>query len=172
MYKIRYYFLMLTLLSIHPSVGQRPQVVQVRIDPPETSLPKVNPSVRRAGPLADYSDRREVKRWVQIEKAAKVQIRYHQSGKPTPAYLTNEVYTNRQTVFTVHLLADKVEPKKKHAYEVLVADRKVSLPYPTPFQTQSLWQWQTDPLAFHFAVGSCTYVNEPDADRPDKSYGL
>jgi len=49
-----------------------------------------------------------------------------------------DVYANRQTVFTAHLLADKVDPEKKYAYELLVAGRKVSLPYPTPFQTQNL----------------------------------
>ena len=171
MYKIRYYFLMLTLLSIHSAFGQKPQVVPLRIDLPEASSVKTNQSVLQAGPMVGYSDTREVKLWVQTKKAAKVQIRYHEVGKPTLAYVTNEVYTNRQTVFIAHLLADKVEPGKKYAYEVLVADRKVSLPYPTQFQTQSLWQWRVDPPAFRFAVGSCTYVNEPEVDRPGKPYG-
>ena len=49
-----------------------------------------------------------------------------------------DVYANRQTVFTVHLLADKVDLGKKYAYEPLVAGRKVSLPYPTPFPIQNL----------------------------------
>ena len=47
----------------------------------------------------------------------------------------------------------------------------MSLPYPTQFQTQPLWQWRTDPPTFRFAVGSCTYVNEPKSDRPGTPYG-
>nr|WP_317171861.1 alkaline phosphatase D family protein [Spirosoma validum] len=121
--------------------------------------------------MVGYSAMREVMLWVQTKKPARVQIRYHEVGKPTPVHLTNEIKTNRQTVFTAHLLADLVEPGKKYEYDVLIEGQKVSLPYPTQFQTQSLWQWRTDPPPFRFAVGSCTYVNEPDVDRPGKPYG-
>ncbi|MFD2935502.1 hypothetical protein [Spirosoma flavum] len=104
----------------------------------------------RSGPMAGYSDRREVMLRAQNKQLAHVQIRYHEAGgpsisrstvgKPLPSYLTNEVYINRQTVFIAHLLADQVEPGKMHEYDVLIEGQKVSLPYPTPFQTQSLCQ--------------------------------
>lgn len=121
--------------------------------------------------MVGYSDMREVMLWAQTTQPARVQIRYHETDKPSPTYLTNEVQTNRQTAFTAHLLADRVEPGKKYTYELLIEGQKVSLPYPTQFQTQTLWQWRTDPPAFQFAVGSCTYVNEPEYDRPGKPYG-
>lgn len=38
-------------------------------------------------------------------------------------------------------------------------------------KTQPLWQYRTDPPELNFLVGSCTYVNEPDYDRPGKPYG-
>ena len=82
--------------------------------------------------------------------------------KPPTQLVTNEVLTNRQTAFTAHLLADQVEPGKKYDVRLLIEGQKVSLPYPTQFQTQNLWQWRTDPPTFHFGVGSCTYVNEPE----------
>ncbi|GAB2600713.1 alkaline phosphatase D family protein [Spirosoma areae] len=124
--------------------------------------------------MVGYSDMREVMLWAQTKQAARVQIRYREVGaasKSSPTYLTNEVQTTRQTAFTAHLLADQVEPGKKYAYDVLIGGQKVSLPYPTQFQTQPLWQWRTDPPAFRFGVGSCTYVNEPDTDRPGTPYG-
>ena len=135
-------------------------------------------SALQSGPMVGYSDMREVMLWAQTTRPARVQIRYREAGGPTvggstgkPSYLTNEVRTGKQTVFTAHLLADQVEPGKKYTYELLIEGRPVSLPYPTTFQTQPLWQWRTDPPPFRFGVGSCTYVSEPEFDRPGASYG-
>lgn len=164
MYKIRYYLLVLVLAGTHPLFSQQQPTVNVRTGhSPSTLL--------QSGPMVGYSDMREVMLWAQTKQPARVQIRYHEVGKPTPAYLTNEVLTNPQAAFTAHLLANQVEPGKKYAYDLLIGGQKVSLPYPTQFQTQPLWQWRTDPPAFRFGVGSCTYVNEPETDRPGTPYG-
>ena len=125
----------------------------------------------QSGPMVGYSEMREVMLWVQTKKPARIQIRYHETGKPEPAFLTAEVLTEREQANTAHLVADQVEPGKKYEYELLLEGRKVNLPYPTTFQTQALWQYRTDPPAFRFAVGSCTYVNEPEVDRPGQPYG-
>ncbi|WP_420149726.1 hypothetical protein [Spirosoma sp.] len=61
---------------------------------------------------------------------------YFQSEELLPTSLTNEVQTSQKTVFTDHLLADKVEPDQK--YDVLIEGQKVSQPSPTRSQTQSL----------------------------------
>ncbi|MBD2701993.1 alkaline phosphatase family protein [Spirosoma sp. BT702] len=170
MYKIQYYLLALTLGCVYPSFGQQPQVVKARISGHGGQKANVT-SQLQSGPMVGYSDTREVMLWAQTKQPAKVQIRYHEVGKLTPVHLTNEVLTDRKTAFTAHLLADQVDPGKKYEYELLIGGQKVSLPYPTQFQTQSLWQWRTDPTAFRFGVGSCTYVNEPEYDRPGKPYG-
>lgn len=125
----------------------------------------------QSGPMVGYSEMREVKLWVQTKQPARVQIRYAEEGKPDAPYLTNEVRTERESAFTAHLLADQVEPGRKYVYELLIEGQKVSLPYPTQFQSQPLWQFRTDPPAFRFGVGSCTYVNEPEVDRPGQPYG-
>jgi alkaline phosphatase D len=39
------------------------------------------------------------------------------------------------------------------------------------FVTQPLWDYRTDPPEFTLVTGSCTYVNEPDYDRPGEPYG-
>ena len=133
----------------------------------------VNPpaSLIQSGPMVGYSEMREVKLWVQTKQATRVQIRYTEEDKPGTTYLTNEVSTEKATAFTAHLLADQVEPGRKYVYELLIEGQKVSLPYPTTFQSQSLWLYRMDPPAFRFGVGSCTYVNEPEVDRPGQAYG-
>ncbi|MBC3788945.1 alkaline phosphatase D family protein [Spirosoma utsteinense] len=133
--------------------------------------PKPPASSLQSGPMVGYSDMREVMLWAQTNRPARVQIRYRDQANPTKAHLTNEVLTDRKAAFTAHLLADQVEPGKKYTYELLLEGRPVSLPYPTQFQTQSLWQFRTDPPAFRFGVGSCTYVGEAEYDRPGKPYG-
>lgn len=136
-------------------------------------LPKPASSPLQSGPMVGYSDMREVMLWVQTNRPTRVQIRYREVGGTAgkPNYLTNEIRTEKQTVFTAHLLADQVEPGKKYTYELLIEGRPVSLPYPTQFQTQSLWQFRTDPPSFRFGVGSCTYVGEAEFDRPGVPYG-
>ncbi|QHV97266.1 alkaline phosphatase D family protein [Spirosoma endbachense] len=158
MYNIRH--ILLLILFVNPLLTD---AQSAKVTPAGSKL--------QAGPMVGYSDMREVMLWAQTKEPARVQVRYHEAGKPTPVYLTSEIQTSRQTAFTAHLLADQVEPGKKYEYELLIGGRKVSLPYRTQFQTQSLWQWRTDPPAFRFGVGSCTYVNEEGTDRPGKPYG-
>ena len=38
-------------------------------------------------------------------------------------------------------------------------------------QTQPLWQYRTDPPQLNFLLGSCTYINETEFDRPGDPYG-
>ncbi len=37
--------------------------------------------------------------------------------------------------------------------------------------TKSLWKWRTDAPDFSFLAGSCSYINEPEYDRPGRPYG-
>ncbi|MEM9999119.1 MAG: alkaline phosphatase D family protein, partial [Bacteroidota bacterium] len=55
--------------------------------------------------------------------------------------------------------------------DVLLDGTPVARPYETVFQTQTLWQWRTDPPEFTIAFGSCAYVNDPPFDRPGDGYG-
>ena len=125
----------------------------------------------QAGPMVGYAEMREVMLWVQTKQPGRVQIRYVEQGKAAPVMLTAEVATTAATVNTAHLVADEVLPGKRYSYEVLVNGKEVKLPYATTFQTQPLWQFRSDPPNFTFAVGSCTYVNEPPYDRPGTPYG-
>lgn len=136
-----------------------------------TSLSAQTPtSLLQSGPMLGYADFREVMLWAQTKQPARVQIRYTEQGTTQP-FVTAEVLTLKATAYTAKLLADQVQPGKTYTYELLIDGKKVALPYPTTFQTQALWQYRTDPPAFTFGVGSCTYINDIPYDRPGTPYG-
>lgn len=125
----------------------------------------------QSGPMLGYSDMFESMLWVQTNNAAKVQFAYWAKNNPAQKFLTETHTTQKQDAFTAHLIADQVLPGNVYEYELLINDQPVKLDYPTTFQTQTLWQWRTEPPAFKVATGSCSYVNEPDYDRPGTPYG-
>jgi alkaline phosphatase D len=120
--------------------------------------------------MVGYSSMMEVALWVQTKEEAMVHFRYWEEANPEK-YRETERYTTQKTdAFTAQLVAE-VDPGKKYQYELYINERGVDLPYPLRFQSQTLWQWRTDPPAFSFTLGSCTYINEPEYDRPGNPYG-
>ncbi len=142
---------------------------------------KPTKSLLQSGPMVGYSEMREVMLWVQTNAPAEVQIKYMAKESLLPdslsipvekrAYFTNKVMTKKGNAYVAHLLADEVEPGYLYDYELLINGRTVERPYPLTFQSQALWQWRTDPPNFRMAIGSCSYINEPQYDRPGRPYG-
>ncbi len=166
------YFLA-ALAWIALSISYTPATAQLT-SPPKSTTATTTPvpdGPLQAGPMLGYADMREVMLWVQTKQPGRVQIRYVEQGTQAPVLFTAEVLTTAATANTAHLIADQVLPGKRYTYTVLVNGKEIALPYPTTFQTLPLWQYRTDPPAFSFAVGSCTYVNEPPYDRPGTPYG-
>jgi Phosphodiesterase/alkaline phosphatase D len=128
-------------------------------------------SLLQSGPMLGYSEMREVLLWVQTKAPAKVQFRYWDKENPKQVFETETVQTSKEKAFTASLIADKVLPGRKYQYELYINAKKVDRPYPLEFQTQALWKYRTDPPDFTIAAGSCTYINEPEFDRPGKPYG-
>jgi alkaline phosphatase D len=140
-------------------------------------LPAQN-DLLQSGPMLGYSEKREVMVWVQTKKSAKVQIRYWDKGQVSgeqPASkiwkTTDPVVTLKENDFIAHIPVGELEPGTKYDYEVLINKDPIDHNYPFTFQTQSLWEWRTDPQDFYAAFGSCAYVNEPVYDRPGTPYG-
>jgi len=125
----------------------------------------------QSGPMVGYSEMREVLLWAQTSREAKVKFVYWDQAQPAKKFGTEEVTTQKSSAFVARLVADQVLPGKKYGYELQINGKKVARPYPLEFQTQTLWQWRTDPPAFRFALGSCAYVNEAELDRPGVPYG-
>ncbi len=125
----------------------------------------------QSGPMVGYSTMREVALWVQTTKTAEVYFEYWETGKESEKFRTSEIQTEKETAFTANLKADQVLPGKKYSYSLFINGKEVKRDYEFNFQTQTLWQWRTDPPKFTFGVGSCVYINEPEYDRPNEAYG-
>lgn len=125
----------------------------------------------QAGPMAGYSEMREVLLWVQTNAPAKVKFLYYEAGKPELKFSTAEALTRKEDVFTAKVVVENLEPGRQYQYELYINNQLVKRPYPLKFQTQKLWQWREDPPDFSFVAGSCAYVNETEYDRPGEPYG-
>jgi alkaline phosphatase D len=129
----------------------------------------------QSGPMVGYSEPREVLLWVQTTGPARVRFAYWEEGRPQPRLETEEKQTRRDEAFVAKLVADRVEPGKRYAYELLIDGQRVERPYPLRFQARPLSRFRAEPAAFRIAVGSCYYRNDP-ADvggwNPSDEYGI
>ena len=125
----------------------------------------------QSGPMVGYAEMLEAQVWVQCTQEATVQLAYWKTSTPADKHYSEPTTTQKKHAFTAHLLADEVEPGAKYSYQILVNGAATSFSYPLEFSTPPLWQWREDPPNFSIALGSCTYINEPEYDRPGKPYG-
>ncbi len=125
----------------------------------------------QSGPMVGYSTMREALLWVQTTTSAEVYFEYFDKENPSERFKTEKYTTQSKYGFVAKLIADQIMPGKKYTYELYVNGGKIQRGYPMEFQSQTLWQWRTDPPEVSFAIGSCNYVNEEPFDRPGKSYG-
>ena len=124
-----------------------------------------------SGPMVGYSTMQEVLLWVQTEERANVHFEYYEINNPKVKFSTDKIETEKKNGYVAKLIADKVIPGKKYKYEVYINNYKIERNYAMEFQTQELWKWRTDPPDVKFIIGSCSYINEPEFDRPGKPYG-
>ena len=125
----------------------------------------------KSGPMVGYSTMREVLLWVQTSEPANVHFEYFAKGAPETRFKTKAIDTQAANAFVAKIIADQVLPGNTYEYELFINGTKVVRDYPMEFQSQTLWQWRTDPPEVRFVVGSCNYVNEEKYDRPGKPYG-
>lgn len=123
----------------------------------------------QAGPMLGYCEQQEVMIWVQTKTELTVMVEYTDSSGER--FYTDEVRTNKSTAYTAKLIADQVRPGERYTYRVYLNSDPVELDYPTEFTAQEIWRWRKDPPTFRVALGSCTYINEPEYDRPGDGYG-
>lgn len=137
----------------------------------QTLETKVTEPIVANGPMVGYSEMMEVALWIQTTRSASVYFTYREQGRPDTTWRTTaKVTTQKEEAYTATLICDQVLPGRKYVYDLWVDGKKVLLPVECEFQTQTLWQYRTDPPTFTFAAGSCTYINEERFDRPRKGY--
>ncbi len=125
----------------------------------------------QSGPMVGYSTMREALLWVQTTETADVHFEYFDKENPDQRYKTATIATLAKDAFVARLLADQILPGNTYTYELFVNGVKITRDYPMEFQSQTLWQWRTDPPEVNFALGSCNFVNEERFDRPGRPYG-
>lgn len=113
----------------------------------------------------------EVMLWVQTTMPATVQYQYWDENNPAVKIKSTTVRTLDEYSHVAKTVISGLKPGTKFGYEVLINGKAVKRNYPLRFQTQALWQWRTDPPEFTVGFGSCAYINEPEFDRPGRSYG-
>ena len=128
-------------------------------------------SILQSGPMVGYCEMKEAVIWLQTNKEAAVKIEYFANDAPSKVYTTGNQTSDKEKAFTYHIILDQLQPGKKYTYAVFINNKKVSLPYETSFSSKKLWQWREDAPDFTVALGSCTYINETELDRPGKPYG-
>jgi alkaline phosphatase D len=122
----------------------------------------------QSGPMVGYSDFREALIWVQTTAAAKVKIGYFTENETEK--FTETIETSKKGDFIAKFKPNEVDYGKTYMYKLYINDVYVPRDYKLEFQTQTLWQWRTDPPNFKMAFGSCSFINEKKDDRP-KPYG-
>ncbi len=122
----------------------------------------------QSGPMVGYSDYRDVLIWVQTTSKANVKIEYSTEGGDNK--FTETIGTTKKGDFIAKLYPSDVAYGKTYTYKLYINDIFVPRDYKLEFQTQTLWQWRTEPPDFSFAIGSCFYANEAKDDRPGKPY--
>lgn len=125
----------------------------------------------QSGPMLGYCEMKEAVIWLQTKENVSVKIEYFALDNPTKVFSSDTHNSSKEVGFTYHIILDKLEPGKKYKYTVFFNNKKVVLPYETSFSSKKLWQWREDAPDFTVALGSCTYINEPELDRPGKGYG-
>jgi len=125
----------------------------------------------QSGPMVGYSEMKEAMIWLQTKENASVKIEYFALDNPGKIFSSDNYDAAKESAFTYHIILDQLEPGKKYHYNVFINKKKVALPYETSFSSKKLWQWREDAPDFTVAIGSCTYINETEVDRPGKGYG-
>jgi alkaline phosphatase D len=141
------------------------------------------------GPMPAYSEMTETAIWVQTTRPAAVQIQFHpverlvyaekepQRWMPVTragVAASPEVRTRVEDDLIAVVKLTDLQPGTRYAYTLTIDGQEVRRDYPLRFQTQPHWRWAVRPAQppeFTFAFGSCSYINQPETDRPGTPYG-
>lgn len=114
---------------------------------------------------------RSARIWVGSDQEEAVAIAVGIEGSRAPERIFRS-HTIQREGFSCIIDIDGLEPGTAYYYKpfIDVASGYASTKNYT-FKTQELWQFRKDAPDFTMALGSCTFVNEPEYDRPGEPYG-
>ena len=108
--------------------------------------------------------------WLQTEQKADIYIKYTKLNTKNWIKTTTQT-TNFAKHFVTRFHLSKLNKGSSYIYKIFVDGKEYKQDHPFTFKTLAHWQWR-QPTAgeFSIALGSCTYINDPEDDRPNK-YG-
>jgi alkaline phosphatase D len=121
--------------------------------------------------MPGHSTMRMVKVWLQTSQPTAVQIEYKAQDDSMDSWQQSEIIQTQNKFENVALFELDTEPGITYTYRVLLDGVPADIENQLNFKSQTLWQYRTDPPAFTFGLGSCTYINETPYERPGKLYG-
>ncbi len=120
-----------------------------------------------AGPMLGALEMKEAKIWVQTDRSVEIRLSWTSEGLPSRS---QSLQTSKSNAFTALFTLDSLNPNTVYKYKLYVnsaSDQSKEYSFTTPDD----WAFRRDPPVFQVALGSCTYINEVQADRPGKPYG-
>jgi len=123
------------------------------------------------GPMLGHVDMVAATAWMQCHGPCAARIEYWAADRPEQLMRTTVLDSDPQQAHVLEFTLDGLAPGTRYEYRPVVNGKAVDFGAPLDFRTQPLWKHRTDPPEFSVAMGSCTYVNEPEHDRPGTPYG-
>jgi alkaline phosphatase D len=126
-----------------------------------------------SGPMLGQVEVRAVSIWGEFSpQVSQVKLKvWPSSGDPAKAVQRNFQPASQQGFFPLRMDLGGLEPGTEYRYQVeaMIGGRWEKKE--GRFATKDLWQWRKPVPDVRFLAGSCSYVNEPQYDRPGKPYG-
>ncbi len=130
-----------------------------------TAQPAIN------GPMPGHVDFLEAKIWLQCHGQCTASLTVWPVHAPDSAWHTRSITSDAYSAHAMEFIVNGLRPGLDYQYQVHVNGVTIPFPEPLSFRTQSIWKHRGDAPDFTMAMGSCTYVNEPDHDRPGRAFG-
>lgn len=143
-----------------------------------------------AGPMLGQVEYRDAVIWVHAVTGVKAQLKYWKKADPqmvpkgagldvkrTAELNKNNTITaiaqyqpdaGAQGQNIIHFLLTDLEVNTTYEYQVTAGSTTGPI---ASFTTKELWQWRKPYPEFSFLTGSCSYMNQPQYDRPGRPYG-
>jgi alkaline phosphatase D len=126
----------------------------------------------RAGPMLGQVDYRSAVVWVELAPGEQAELRFwkQDGGRQLRKAVASVSTDAAQQGFNI-VRFDLTDLDVNTAYTYEINTGKGSQTVQGSFTTKELWQWRKPAPDFSFLTGSCSYMNQPEYDRPGKPYG-
>jgi alkaline phosphatase D len=124
-----------------------------------------------AGPMLGQVDYRTAVIWAELEQEEKAQLNFWKKGENRVGKRALVTYSDEaaaQGMNVVKFYCTGLDVNTIYEYQVFMG---TTAGPKGEFTTKELWQWRKPVPEFSFLTGSCSYMNQPQYDRPGKPYG-